>query len=190
MISARRPPPPLPVPPHIATVLDAAAITARVEPGLVRAIACVESSFNPRAEGPTTPKGWTAKGLMQLGPDLLRGIPDPYDPAANALAGARMLASMLKKYGNLEAAIAAYNFGPGNLDRHAGIPPPATLAYVAKVMARLEYERSSVATRPIIRPAATLSDASQGVLPTRTEKCPGCGVVLCVSTDLKLAVKS
>jgi soluble lytic murein transglycosylase-like protein len=104
-----------------------------VRPALVRAVMQVESGFNPYAR---SPKG--AMGLMQLMPATARqyGVKNPYNPAENVRAGVAYLRGLLDRYeNNEELALAAYNAGPGAVDKHGqSVPPyPETRSYVSQI---------------------------------------------------------
>lgn len=110
-----------------------------VDPSFALSIAQTESNFNPSALGPQTRYG-RAVGTMQVLPSTCTqyGL-DANDPSENIECGVRDLADMLKRYGgNLSLAAAAYNAGPGNVDKYGGIPPfRETMNYVEKVLGLL-----------------------------------------------------
>lgn len=137
-------PVPAAVPPAYRGLIAEAARRYRVEPALIAAVIETESGFNPRAGSPAG-----AKGLMQLMDATARGlgVSDPFDPRQNVLAGTRFLRQLLDRYGgDLRRALAAYNAGPGAVDRYGGIPPYAeTQRYVPKVLAALERYRQQPA---------------------------------------------
>jgi soluble lytic murein transglycosylase-like protein len=121
-----------------------------LEPALIKAVALVESGFNPRA---VSPKG--AKGLMQLMPATARsyGVKNVHDPYENLRAGANHLRTRLDEFnGDLTLALAAYNAGSGAVRRHGGVPRyRETQDYVRKVEGHLGAPRR----RPRAAPPAS-----------------------------------
>jgi soluble lytic murein transglycosylase-like protein len=116
------------------SIIEKAAISASVEPNLLRAVIVVESGFNSRA---VSKRG--AMGLMQLMPATATrfGASDPYDPRENVHAGARYLKFLIDRFGqDVRLALAAYNAGEEAVNRNGGHIPPftETMAYVPRVM--------------------------------------------------------
>lgn len=118
---------------QIDALVSGASHDARVPVGLVRAVLMAESAGDPDALSRVG-----AQGLMQLMPGTAAacGLADPFDPTGNVECGANYLAAMLHRFhGNATLAVAAYNAGPGAVDRYHGVPPyPETRAYVARVI--------------------------------------------------------
>jgi len=126
-------------------IADAAAETG-LPPALILSVVTAESGGRPDA---VSPRG--ALGLMQLLPETAAevGIDDPLDPAQNIHGGARYLAGLHRRFGgDLALALAGYNAGPGNVERHGGrVPPfPETRRYVRKVLDT--YHALTAATPP------------------------------------------
>ncbi len=130
-------------------VISRHADSYQLDPKLVRAVIQVESGYNPAA---VSHKG--AVGLMQLMPGTANqlAVDDPYDPDQNVRGGVAYLRRMLDRFeGRLELAVAAYNAGPGAVERHGGIPPyRETRDYVRKVLALYRgVDRPDLPLRPL-----------------------------------------
>jgi len=113
--------------------IRAAAVRHALDPALLEALIRVESCFDPSAVSAAG-----AQGLTQLMPDTARelDIDDPFEPEQNLDGGARYLARMLERYDDETLALAAYNAGPGNVDRHGGVPPfEETERYLVRIAA-------------------------------------------------------
>jgi soluble lytic murein transglycosylase-like protein len=117
---------------------DAAADKYGLPRALVRSVMAAESAGRP---GAVSPKG--AIGLMQLMPGTAQQLgADPYDPAQNVDAGTRYLRDLLEKYdGYLWHALAAYNAGPGAVEKYRGVPPYAeTVRYIGTIQRKMEKQ--------------------------------------------------
>ncbi len=104
-----------------------------VDPALIEAIIQVESSFNPEAVSSSG-----ATGLMQLMPGTARDlkVTDRYSPRQNIHGGTRYISELMDRFDrDLTLVVAAYNAGPGRVERHGGVPnDPVVERYVQKVM--------------------------------------------------------
>ena len=115
-----------------AELIQTYAKAQNLSPVLVQQIIQAESHYDPNA---VSKKG--ASGLMQLMPELAADYNiDPFDPEMNIKVGTQYFAQMLAKYKRVDYALAAYNAGPGAVDKYGGIPPyPETQNYVSSILA-------------------------------------------------------
>jgi len=120
-----------PIMARFGSLIEAAARENKLDSALISSVIRAESNGNPDAVSPAG-----AKGLMQLidstAQDL--NVRDVFDPHENIRAGSRYLRQMLDRFGDLKLALAAYNAGPGNVEKHGGVPPfEETRTYVRRV---------------------------------------------------------
>jgi soluble lytic murein transglycosylase-like protein len=129
-------------------IIEEAAATHGVRPELVRAVIHVESGFNPRARSHVG-----AMGLMQLMPGTAAdlGVDNPWDPAQNIRGGVAYLGSLIREFGDEVLALAAYNAGPGAVNKYGQRVPPyrETRDYVEKIARRTD-------TQPVARRGRTV----------------------------------
>jgi soluble lytic murein transglycosylase-like protein len=164
VLTTSRPLRPLSALPHIRAprftldqIIHAASRKYQMKASLIRSIIAAESAFSPTV---VSPKG--AVGLMQLMPETAHQFgADPNIPAQNVDAGARYLRWLLQRYANkrdpLRRAIAAYNAGPGAVERFRGVPPyRETRIYVAHVL-KLFRRYQNEDSRGLARSAVELS---------------------------------
>jgi len=123
-------------------IIRKAAAANDVDPDLIRGVIQVESGFNASAR---SPKG--AMGLMQLMPGTARelGVSDPYDPEANVMGGTRYLKKLLNRYdGNVSLALAAYNWGMGNVENRRDRMPEETRNYISRITSLYNGEKPRI----------------------------------------------
>lgn len=117
---------------NLEEIFQAASQRHGISNQLLKAVAKVESNYNPNAVSPSG-----ASGLIQLMPATARGlgVTDVFDARQNVNAGAKYLSQLLTRYdGNLHLALAGYNAGPGNVAKYGGVPPfKETQNYIVKV---------------------------------------------------------
>ena len=117
---------------NLDNIFQAAAEKYGISNQLLKAVAKVESNFNPNAVSSAG-----ASGIMQLMPGTAKGlgVTDVFDAQENINGGAKYLSQLYKRYdGDLRLTLAAYNAGPGNVDKYGGVPPfKETQNYIKKV---------------------------------------------------------
>jgi soluble lytic murein transglycosylase-like protein len=129
-------------PAQIDALVSQNAQSQEVDPSLIKAIIANESGFNANATS-----GAGAQGLMQLMPGTAAGlgVTDAYDPAQNVAGGTKYIKGLLQRFnGDVRLAVAAYNAGPGAVEKYGGVPPYAeTQNYVQNVLSSYAKYRGS-----------------------------------------------
>ena len=113
-----------------------------LDPKLLESVIKAESGGDPAAVSPAG-----AKGLMQLMDTTAEevGVRDIFDPEENILGGARYLRQMLNRFGDIRTALAAYNAGPGTVEKYGGVPPyKETRDYINKILGRPKTETAEL----------------------------------------------
>ena len=148
-------------------IITKAAEKAGLPPEILHSVAKAESGYHTNA---ISPKG--AIGLMQLMPKTAAALnANPYDPRQNAEAGAEYLAQLLEKYKNdphqVSKAVAAYNAGPGAVDKYKGVPPyRETVNYVNRVINDYNKRTAKKPSKPTnLRTPTFLTSPLQGFYP-------------------------
>lgn len=131
-----------------------------IDPAWAIAQLTAESNLNPKAVGPPTRYG-RAKGLAQFIDTTWAewGRGSPFDPEAAVDAYMRYMKYLIGKFGSYELAAAAYNAGPGNVQRYGGIPPfKETQGYLERIKNLINTTTVSVARGDTITPKIEFVD--------------------------------
>ncbi len=123
-------------PENIRAIIRQAAERYQLPAELIARVIKQESNFRQFAVSPAG-----ASGYMQLMPQTAKslGVKNIFDPYENIMAGSKYLRQLLDRYGSVELALAAYNAGPGNVDKYGGIPPfKETVHYVRSILKDLK----------------------------------------------------
>jgi soluble lytic murein transglycosylase-like protein len=158
----------------IAQMVADAARANNIDPLLVHSVIQVESNYNPNAVSSAG-----AQGLMQLMPGTARdlGVTDSFDPRQNIEAGVKYLKYLKDQYQDDKLALAAYNAGPGSVQKYKAVPPyPETRDYVKRVGERYVEARKAAGIAPAV--------ALQPAVPQDLPQVP---VVLVIPTEEKHA---
>src|SRR5262249_5151367 len=128
--------------------IDAAASKYGIDPAVLKGLIKQEAGFNPNAGSPAG-----AEGLTQLMPGTASslGVSNVHDPAQSIDGGAHYLKMQLDRFGgDYSKALAAYNAGPGAVQRYGGVPPYSeTQNYVKNVLAFAQQYRQDGGTSAV-----------------------------------------
>ena len=141
------------IPDHFKDLVYKYASQNGLDPNLVAAVIKAESNWDPMAGSSAG-----ARGLMQMMPGTASdlGVKNITDPEDNIRGGTKYLADMINKYGSIPLGLAAYNSGPGNVDKYGGIPPfEETQSYVKKIMGW--YNGTSPVNNSTAKPSSSSS---------------------------------
>jgi Transglycosylase SLT domain len=143
-------------------VINGAGERHQIDPDFINSVIRAESGFHQNA---VSKKG--AQGLMQLMPGTASqlGVTNTFDPKSNVEGGTTYLRALLEKYNyDVPKALAAYNAGPGRVDKFHGVPPYyETEAYISRIIR--DFNRRKIAENPALAkkaksaPTRTLSGA-------------------------------
>lgn len=117
---------------EVEDIIQRQAADQNMDPNLIKAVVQAESGFNPQAVSPVG-----AQGLMQLMPGTAQGlgVENSFNPVENVKGGTQYLKNLINKYQSVPLGLAAYNAGPGAVDKYGGIPPyKETQSYVKRVL--------------------------------------------------------
>jgi hypothetical protein len=120
------------VPQRYRRIILQAAQRHNVQPILLAAQLRAESDFNPNSVSPAG-----AQGIAQFMPGTARamGLSDPFDPDASIMAQAKLMGQLLRQFHSIPKALAAYNAGPGAVQKYGGVPPfSETQSYIARII--------------------------------------------------------
>jgi soluble lytic murein transglycosylase-like protein len=153
----------LPAGTPFASEITAAAKRNGVDPALLAGLVKQESNFNPNAGSPAG-----AQGLTQLMPATAAslGVTNVHDPAQALEGGAKYLRQQLDRFGgDVARALAAYNAGPGAVERFGGVPPYAeTQEYVRRVQANAAEYRTAGTSPTGSAAALSVSPSVHGIV--------------------------
>lgn len=142
-------------------LIRAAAAKYQVDEDLIFSVIAAESNFKPQA---VSRRG--ARGLMQLLPATATrlGVRDIFDPAQNVDAGTRYLSELLGRYrGDLVLTLAAYNAGPGAVEKYGHVPPyNETVSYVRAIRKTYAQRKSKAGGKAEAKPGAS-AEAKTGM---------------------------